>query len=316
MRRALILGCRGQDGRLLFEQRVRSCAVLGIDVGEVRSHAVDASRPDHRLPAAVDIHDAEQVAGLIAAFMPDELYYLAARHHSSEERPDDARELAESMRVNCLALVHVLEAVRQRAPACRVFYAGSSHMFGAPTSAMQDESTPFAPENPYAISKVAGTHVCRLYRARHGLHVSVGILYNHESALRGERFVSQRIVRGAKEAAAHPQVRLALGSLSSIVDWGYAPDYIDAMVRIVSEDAPDDYVVATGQPHTVKDFAEAAFKAVGLDWRAHVEENPGLVKSPPGALVGNAAKLRERTGWKPTVTFEEMVHVLVDAASV
>ena len=310
MKRALIVGSNGQDGRLLFEERSKSCAVVGLDVGSVNAHGVEAGF----VPAPVDIHDPAGVRALVARFGPDEIYYLAARHHSSEERPDDASELVESSRVNFLALVNVLEAVRLHAPACHVFYAGSSHVFGSPTSARQDETTPFSPKNPYAIGKVAGVHACALYRERHGIHVSVGILYNHESPLRGERFVSQRIARGAKAASRDPSFKLAIGSLAAVVDWGYAPDFVDAMKRIVAQPAADDYVVATGEPHTVRDFVEIAFRAVGIDWREHVVEDGGIVRSQPGRLVGDAAKLRARTGWRPSVTFEEMVRILVAAA--
>jgi GDPmannose 4,6-dehydratase len=307
MTRALIIGCKGQDGSLLFEHRSKTCTVVGLDVGVVTSHGdVEAS-----LPAAVDIHDAGAVEDLLARFPADEIYYLAARHHSSQERPDDATELRECTRLNFLALVNVLEAVRVRAPACRLFYAGSSHMFGAPSSTTQDERTPFSPKNPYAITKVAGAHACALYRERHGVHASVGILYNHESPLRPPQFVSQRIAQGAKRASRDPGFKLAIGSLSAVVDWGYAPDYVEAMARIVAQPAPDDYVVATGEPHTVQNFVEIAFRAVGLDWRAHVEEDHAIVKSPPGKLVGDASKLRARTGWRPSVTFEEMVRILV-----
>jgi GDPmannose 4,6-dehydratase len=260
----------------------------------------------------VDLQDEAQLVDLCARFMPDEVYYLAAHHHSSEEHPDDATELRESTKVHVLGLINVLEALRKRAPRCRVFYASSSHAFGQPATPKQDESTPFAPRNPYAITKVAGTHTCRLYRERCGMHVSVGILYNHESPLRGPRFVSQRIARAARQAAIDPSFRLKLGSLSAVVDWSYAPDFVDAMVRILAAPQPDDYVVASGEPHTVRDFVEAAFGFMGLDWHAHVEE--GGAASAHGTLVGDASKLRRRTGWAPTVTFEKMVQILVEAA--
>ena len=317
-RRALIVGSAGQDGRLLFEQRSKSCDVVGIDVGGVRSYGL-SSEEVATLPTAPDIHDAAKMRELVRLGKPDEIYYLAARHHSAEERPDDAAELRESMSVNFLAFVNLLEAVRQEAPTCRVFYAGSSHMFGHPRHAMQSESTPFAPTNPYAISKVAGAHAGALYRERHGIHVSVGILYNHESPLRAERFVSQRIVLGARRASREPGFKLSLGSLESVVDWGYAPDYVDAMVRIVQEGTPDDYIIATGEPHTVQDFVECAFRAMGRDWREHVAVEPGRIHVSPGhdtgALVGDSSKLRARTGWAPSITFEEMVTLLVAAAT-
>jgi GDPmannose 4,6-dehydratase len=310
MTRALVVGDLGQDGRILFEQRSRSGPVVGIDVGGLRTAGSDG----FDLPASVDLQDEAQVAELCARVVPDEAYYLAARHHSSEEHPDEASELRECTKVHLLGFVNVLDALRRHAPECRVFYASSSHTFGQPTSATQNESTPFSPRNPYAVTKVAGAHTCRLYRERYGMHVSVGILYNHESPLRGPRFVSQRIARGARQAAGDPAFRLKLGSLSAVVDWGYAPDYVDAMIRIVADPRPDDYVIATGQPHTVRDFVEAAFGFMSLDWRAHVEESSGIAASSQGTLIGDSSKLRARTGWAPTVSFEEMVQILVAAS--
>lgn len=310
MTRTLIVGDRGQDGRILFEQRSKSGAVVGIDVAGLRTAGLQGLD----LPSGVDIQDEAQIAELCAGFVPEEVYYLAARHHSSEEHPDEATELRECTRVHLLGFVSVLEAVRKRAPGCRVFYASSSHTFGHPTTPTQNESTPFSPRNPYAVTKVAGAHTCRLYRERYGMHVSVGILYNHESPFRGPLFASQRIARGARQAARDAEFRLKLGSLSAAVDWGYAPDFVDAMVRIVAQDRPDDYVVATGEPHTVRDFVEAAFGFVGLDWHAHVEESQAVAATSHGTLVGDASKLRTRTGWAPTVTFEQMVGILVAAA--
>lgn len=283
---------------------------MGLDIDGLRTAGV----PGLELPGVVDLQDEGELAELCARFIPDEVYYLAARHHSSEEHPDEGVELRECTKVHLLGFVNVLEALRKHAPRCRVFYASSSHTFGQPTTPRQDESAPFSPGNPYAVTKVAGAHVCRLYRERYGMHVSVGILYNHESPLRGPRFVSQRIARGARRAEQDPTFRLKLGSLSAVVDWGYAPDFVDAMVRIVAEPLPDDYVVATGEPHTVRDFVEAAFGFVGRDWRDHVEESQGAAAPSRGTLVGDASKLRARTGWAPTVTFEKMVQILVAAA--
>jgi GDPmannose 4,6-dehydratase len=313
MRRVVIVGSGGQDGRILFEQRARDCAVLGLDVGTVTQHRLAEVAPAE----PVDLQDRRQVALLLERIVPDEVYYLAAHHHSAEEHPDEAADLRACFDVHVIGLVHVLEGLRAHAPEGRLFYAGSSQMFGRPPSAPQDEATPFAPRNPYAITKVAAAHTCALYRERHGLHASLGILYNHESPLRGPRFVTSRIVRGARDAGRIPGFKLILGSLSAVVDWGYAPDYIDAMVRIVAEAAPDDYVIASGEPHTVRDFVEIAFDHVGLDWKAYVEEDPRLVGPataghPP--LVGNATKLRQRTGWRPTMGFERLVRALVDAA--
>jgi GDPmannose 4,6-dehydratase len=297
MKKVVVVGSAGQDGRLLGERLANDCRVTGIDVAQ-------------DMDVDVDVTNAAHVDALIARETPDEVYYLAAHHHSAEERPDDAAELRACVGVHVLGLVNVLDALRRHAPACRTFYAGSSHMFGQPALPQQNEATPFAPKNPYAITKVAGAHTCALYRER-GMHVSVGILYNHESPLRGEQFVSQRIVRGARRAAKEPGYRLTLGSLAAVVDWGWAPDYVDAMIRIVAQPAPEDYVVATGEPHTVEEFAAAAFGALELDWRGHVVEDPAVVKGPQAVLVGDASKLREKTGWKPTIDFPRMVRLLV-----
>lgn len=313
MKRVVVVGSSGQDGRILFEQRARDCAVLGLDVGTVKEHGLAGMSPG----GPVELQDRRQVAGLLERVVPDEIYYLAAHHHSSEEHPDDAEEIRRSFDVHVIGLVNVLEGLRAHAPKCRVFFAGSSQMFGRAAKSPQDESTPFAPRNPYAITKVAAAHTCAFYREKYGLHVSVGILYNHESPYRGPRFVTTRIARGARQAARDPAFKLTLGSLSAVVDWGYAPDYVDAMVRIVSDAAPDDYVVATGEPHTVRDFAEIAFGHLGLAWQAHVEEDARLVGPTARnevAVVGNASKLRARTGWRPTLSFEALVKLLVDAA--
>jgi len=310
MRRVVVVGSAGQDGRILFQRRSQQCAVLGLDAGSVTHHLLDDVAPRHPL----DLGNSAQVRDLLARVGPDEIYYLAAHHHSSEERIDAITELQKCIDVHMTGLIHVLEAIRNVARQCRLFYAGSSQMFGSPTEPLQDESTPFLPRNAYAITKVAGAHICALYRERHDVHASVGILYNHESPLRGARFVTQRIARGARQAARDPNFKVKLGSLSAVVDWGYAPDYVDAMVRIVSERVPDDYVVATGEAHTVQDFVEVAFGHLGLDWREHVVEDPLLVAPTPAVLVGDATKLRHRTGWKPTVGFTDLVKLLVQAA--
>jgi GDPmannose 4,6-dehydratase len=306
-RRVFVVGAGGQDGKLLEENVARSGGVFrGID------------RHDE-----VDIFDPASIGRAIEQFVPDELHYLAAYHHSSEDRAltgSDAGDLfAKSFGIHVTGLVNTLEAVRAHAPACCVFYAASSHVFAGTTSETQDESTPFAPVDAYGITKVAGVHVCRSYRAR-GLHVSVGFLYNHESSYRGRGFVSSRIVDGAcsaREAANRGEpFTLKLGNLGAIVDWGYAPDYVVAMRRIAarawqSAGGGDDYVIATGVPHTVGDFAREAFSAVGLDFRAHVEEDAALLQKRPGRLIGDATKLHTDAGWAPTVTFEEMVKTLV-----
>jgi GDPmannose 4,6-dehydratase len=310
MKRAIVVGAGGQDGRLLVERLSRDRAILGLDVGRAAQHGLDDVDPFD----PVNLLNRDEVRLVVERVLPEEIFYLAAHHHSSEEQPDEVAELREGMAVHVHGLAHVLSAIVQVVPRCRLFYAGSSQMFGRPTTPRQDARTPYAPRNPYAISKVAGAHLCAQYREQYGVHASVGVLYNHESTYRGPRFVSQRIAMGAREAKRNPSYKLTLRSLSAVTDWGYAPDFVDAMVRIVAHDTPDDYVVATGEPHTVRDFVAIAFSELGLDWQAHVEEDPAFAGAPPTSLVGDSSKLRSATGWKPTVSFEEMVRILVRAA--
>jgi GDPmannose 4,6-dehydratase len=315
VKRVVIVGSGGQDGRILMERlTAEDHRVIGIERTRVTGRDAIAN-----VPTALDVTDATVVRESVAAIMPDELYYLAAYHHSSEEQEDDIPVLLRrSHDVHVVGLVNMLEAVRRTAPRCRTFYAASSHVFGTPPTAVQDESTPFAPRCIYGITKTAGIHACRFYRERHALHVSVGILYNHESRYRARKFVSQRIVQGALQArearrAGHTS-KLVLGDLSAVVDWGYAPDYVDAAVRMVSSELPDDFVVATGIPHTVRDFVAVAFGRVGLDWREHVEQNATLVRRQGTTLVGNSSKLRKATRWQPSVDFEEMIGILLQRA--
>jgi GDPmannose 4,6-dehydratase len=303
---ALVIGSAGQDGRILRTQlRATEAAVVGADQNGVLAEGVPAPS------AELDLGDRPSVEAFLKELAPDEIYYLAAHHHSSEEATDtDVAELFRlSIEVNVTGLVHVLEAIWRVARGARLFYAASSHVFGRPLVSVQDESTPRNPINVYGITKSAGMDAVRFYRDR-GLHASTGILYNHESIYRSEKFVTMRLARAAQRAVEAKRQghihTIEVGSLSAAVDWGYAPDYTTAMRRIVALPAAGDFVVATGEAHTVQDFAAAAFAAVGLDWREHVSERPGIVKKPGAALVGNPAKLRQSTGWAPSVTFNEM----------
>ena len=315
MKRALVVGSAGQDGTLLSRHLLaRGTVVMGIDRGLVTLAGESAATP-----APVDLQNRAEVDRLVEGFQPDEVFYLAAFHHSSEDdAPEDLVVLFERSReVHVDGWLHVLEAVRRHAPLAHVFYAASSHVFGAPEAPVQNEDTPFNPDNAYGITKAAGVQIARFFRAR-GLHVSTGIHYNHESELRPERFVSQRIVRGALRALASRRdggvYSLELGSLSAVVDWGYAPDYTDAMQRIVLAGEPNDFVVATGIPHTVAEFCAAAFTAVGLDAEEFVVERKGRITKQLAPLVGDATRLRTATGWAPTLTVHEMVMRLVALA--
>ena len=308
MSRALIIGVNGQDGRILYERlRDDGCTVLGIARGSVRSTgACDC--------AGIDITDTRQVRTLVANWRPEQIYYLAACHHSSQDRiGDDAITLFEqSHAVHVRGLVHFLEAIRDASPKTRLFYAASSLVFGEAATEVQDEQTPMNPRCTYGITKASGVNFCRFYRETHGVFAAAGILYNHESAYRQEKFVSQKIVRGAIKIANGQHEKLILGDFSMRIDWGYAPDFVDAMVKILALPEPDDFVVATGQAHTVREFVEIVFSRLGLDWRTHVEEDASVLRRKRRTLIGNASKLRTATGWKPSVTFAEMVERLLD----
>jgi GDPmannose 4,6-dehydratase len=314
MRKAIIVGSRGQDGRILHERlAAEGCAVLGIDRCGIREHAGAIGLDE----GPFDILDRGSVDRAVGAFAPDAVFYLAAFHHSSEDdcALDDATLYLRSHDVHVRGPANILEALRRHAPHARFFYAASSHCFGEPSTSLQDESTPLRPICPYGISKTAGVQLCRMYRARHGLQASCGFLYNHESPLRSPGFLSAKIVRGAVEIARRQRDRLVLGDLSARVDWGYAPDYVDAMIRIVRRDAADDFVIASGQAHSVADFVAIAFAHLEIDWRRHVDTDPSLLTKsrPAAALVGDSSKLRRATGWAPSLSFADMVRLLVDA---
>lgn len=298
MRRAIIIGAKGQDGRLLTNLLEQS----GVSVRAVTRESLD-------------LLDREAVRGLLRTEKPAELYYLAAYHHSSEEKTgnDEADLFRRSMEIHVLGLIEVLEAIRLISPATRLFYAASSRIFGATTIAPQSEVTPAVPRCAYGISKLTGVNCCRAYRSQHGVYASTGILYNHESPLRQEKFVSQKIVQAAHRIARNGSGQLLLGDLSATIDWGYAPDFVEAMRRILALPSSDDFVIATGETHTVQEFVEIAFARLGLDWRKHVSESPALVPKRGAVIVGDTTKLRQNTGWAPSVTFRQMVELLVDA---
>ena len=309
MSRATLVGAGGQDGRILRERLEKGgSAVLAISRESVR-----ATEPF--TPGRMDITDRACVLEAVKNWRPDQIYYLAAHHHSSQDPmgADNVGQFEKSHAIHMLGLLHFLEAIKDTTPQARLFYAASSLVFGDVTSEMQDERTAMNPRCIYGITKASGLHCCRFYRETHGVFAAGGILFNHESAYRQEKFVSQKIIRAALEIAAGKREKLVLGDLSARIDWGYAPDFTDAMTRVLALDRADDFVIATGEAHSVGEFVEIAFRLAGLDWKSHVEENPSVLQRRRPALIGNASKLRAATGWKPTVTFPEMVRLLLEA---
>jgi len=307
VRNALIIGAGGQDGRLLARFLLnRDYAVRGW----IRT---ESAVPMPCECAFVDILEPALVEAELRKSAPDEIYYLAAFHHATEDviALSAAEVLRRSFDVHVLGLLNVLQAMEECCPRARLFYAASSHVFGIPESEWQNEETPINPNSAYGISKAAGLQCCRLYRREKGVFAATGILFNHESSLRKPSFLSQKIVRGAWRAQRDPAYKLMLGNLDARVDWGYAPDYVDAMFRILQLPKANDFVVASGDLHTVREFAHAAFAALGLDWRQHVETDSRLLNKISHPLRGDSGKLRAATGWAPTIGFAEMVERLV-----
>lgn len=296
----VITGAHGQDGTLLS----RLLTARGRRVIEVGRDG------------PIDITDGAEVRRLIATERPREVYLLAAVQHSAQDPPEDPGRLARrSYLVNTLSLQHFAEAVLSVGARTRVFYAASSHVFGSPPGPCLDETSPLAPGSIYAVTKAAGLLACRAYREQ-GVFAATGILFNHESPLRRENFVSRKIARAVARIQRDPAGELVVGSLDSGADWGYAPDYVDAMTRILALDEPGEFVIATGEQHTVAEFCEIAFGMAGLDWRRHVREEPAVLTRRASPRAGDARRLRERTGWRPTVDFPGLVRAMLEAEGV
>jgi len=261
-----------------------------------------------------NIHDA--VSQAVRETKPDEVYYLAAHHHSSEGNRNAGGQLVrDSFAVNLEGWLGALETARQLDYPVRLFYAASSHIFGEPIASPQDEQTSIEPLTPYGISKAAGVHLARYYRKNFGTFASCGILYSHESPRRGAGFLSRRVVEGAIAVKEGRLETLRIGNLAAAIDWGYAPDYVDAMWRILQLDQPDDFIVASGELSTVRDFVECVFSWLGLDWHKYVVEDPSIIHGamPEVPLCGDASKLQRTTGWRPTHDLQSLSRLLVTA---
>jgi len=320
-KRALITGITGQDGSFLAELLLsKGYQVYGI---VRRSSTIRKERLEHiyrepheggtdLLLEYGDLADGLSLRNLIGRIQPDEVYNLAAQSHVrvSFDQPEYTAD------VTGTGALRLLEAIRdyQNATGKRVrFYqASSSEMFGA-APPPQNERTPFHPRSPYAVAKVAAFWFTVNYREAYGLHASNGILFNHESERRGENFVTRKITRAAGRIKVGLQRKLYLGNLDARRDWGYARDYVEAMWRMLQQDQPDDYVIATGESHSVREFAEAVFSRLGLDWRDFVELDPYYERpAEVHHLCGDASKAARVLGWRPRTSFHELVAIMTD----
>ncbi len=307
---ALITGIAGQDGCLLAELLLgKGYAVHGT----VRNLSFDGlSRISHlqgqvKLVAG-DLLDQNSLTLMLEESQPDEVYNLAA--HSFV--PASWKEPVQSGEFSALGVTRLLEAIRQVNPEIRFFQAASSELFGRPQEVPQRETTLLHPRSPYGVAKMYAFWMTVNYREFYGMHACSGILYNHESERRGLEFVTRKITHGVARIKLRLSEELLLGSLDAKRDWGYARDYVEAMWLMLQQDQADDYVIATGETHSVEEFVAEAFGCVGLDWRKYVRTDPTLVRPPETAqLVGDPSKIRAALGWVPKTSFRELVHLMV-----
>jgi len=310
--RALITGITGQDGSYLAEFLLGK----GYEVaGVVRRSSmekfdrVEAIRSRLTILQA-DIHDQTSMIDAIREFRPAEVYHLAAQSFV----PTSWAQPVLTGEYTGLAVTRVLEAIRHIDPEIRFYQASSSEMFGKVREVPQTEQTPFHPRSPYGVAKAYGHWITVNYRESYGLFAVSGILFNHESPRRGLEFVTRKITHGVARIARGQARELHLGNLESRRDWGYAGDYVRAMWMMLQQDEPDDFVIATGETHSVRDFAEKAFAHAGLDWKDHVVQDPKLYRpAEVDHLCGDPTKAAEKLGWKPEVSFEGLVEMMGDA---
>jgi len=319
MKKALVTGITGQDGSYLAELLLdKGYEVYGL---VRRSSNFNTSRIDHlyrdphepgvRLRLMYgDLNDASSINHVIRTLQPDEIYNLGAQSHVRVSF-DVPEYTAEASGIGC---VRVLEAIRESGLKCRFYQASSSELYGKVVETPQRETTPFYPRSPYACAKAYAYYITVNYRESYGMHASNGILFNHESPRRGETFVTRKITRAAALIKFGLQDKLFLGNLDAKRDWGFAGDYVEGMWLMLQQDQPDDYVLATGETHSVRELLDIAFSAVDLDWQKHVEIDPRYYRpAEVDLLLGDATKAREKLGWRPRVGFTELIQMMVEA---
>ncbi|MEO6058122.1 MAG: GDP-mannose 4,6-dehydratase [Gemmatimonadales bacterium] len=317
-KKAIVTGITGQDGSYLAELLLSK----GYEVHGLirRSSTFNTDRIDHiyqdphepspRLKLHYsDLTDGSRLVTLLNEIQPDEVYNLGAQSHVrvSFDEPEYTGD------VTGLGTIRLLEAIRAIGLTTRFYQASSSEMFGA-TPPPQNESTPFYPRSPYGVAKLYSYWITRNYREAYGLFAVNGILFNHESPRRGDTFVTRKITRAVARIAAGVQSELFMGNLDSVRDWGYAPEYVEAMWRMLQHDTPDDFVVATNTAYTVKDFLELSFGRVGLDWEKYVKFDERYLRpTEVDSLIGDASKAADALGWTPTVLTPRLAEIMVDA---
>jgi GDPmannose 4,6-dehydratase len=318
-KKALITGITGQDGSYLAELLLgKDYEVHGIirrastfNTGRLDPIYSDPHSSQSRLVLHYgDLSDASALARLIGKIQPDEVYNLAAQSHVrvSFDSPEYTTD------ITATGVVRLLEAIRETGIRPRFYQASSSEMFGKVQEVPQSERTPFHPRSPYGCAKVYAYWITVNYRESYGLHASNGILFNHESPRRGETFVTRKITRAVAHILAGLQDKLYLGNLDARRDWGYAKEFVEAMWLMLQQEHPDDYVVATGETHSIREFLDVAFGHVGLDWTRHVEIDPRYYRpAEVDLLIGDASKARQQLGWEARTRFVDLITLMVDS---
>ena len=319
MKRALITGITGQDGSYLAELLLgKGYEVYGIirrsssfNTGRIDPIYQDPHVTDAKLRLVYgDLNDASSLNKVIRTIQPDEIYNLGAQSHVrvSFDIPEYTAE------VTGLGTIRLLEAIRESGVNTKFYQASSSEMFGKVLEVPQRETTPFYPRSPYGAAKVYGHWITVNYREAYNLFACSGILFNHESPRRGETFVTRKITKAAARIKLGLQQDLFLGNLEAKRDWGFAGDYVEAMWLMLQQPAPDDYVIATGETHTVKEFLDVVFEHVGLDWKRHVKIDPRYYRpTEVDLLIGDASHAKQKLGWEPKVRFKELAVMMVEA---
>lgn len=312
MKRALITGITGQDGSYLAEFLLsKGYKVFGMNR---RTSTANFERINHLMDKidilSGDLLDQNSLASVLFDTQPDEVYNLAAQSFV----PTSWNQPLLTGEITGLGVTRLLEAIRTINKKIRFYQASTSEMFGKAQSVPQNEKTPFYPRSPYGVSKLYAHWITINYRESHGLFTCSGILFNHESPRRGLEFVTRKVTDAVARIKTGKATELQIGNLDAKRDWGYTGDYVEAMWLMLQQDEPDDYVIATGEVHSVRDLVESAFSCVGLDWQQYVKVNPRYIRpAEVDLLVGDASKAREKLGWQPKVGFQELVKMMVDA---
>lgn len=309
MAKVVIVGSEGQDGKLLTQSLLKKRhTVLGIGKKSVKIDGLE------KIGSNIDIISTKAVNDLMCDFKPDQVYYLAAYHESSEglhHFKDVNDEYIKAHSINVLGLLNFLDGAKKQKLRCKLFYASSSLVFGGNFGPIQDELTAFDPQGIYGITKLQGTLLAREYKDKYGIFASCGILYNHESKWRSPKFLSAKIITTAIRIAEGSKEKLVIGNMDAVVDWGHASDYVEAFQSILSIDKPDNYIVATGEGHTVREFIEIVFDYFTIDYAEYVEINKNILTRCQPVKIGNNSKLIRETGWRPSTNFKDFVIRLI-----